>query len=116
MLAIYINGRPAMHGHKRREFQWSAEHGIYLYEGRLFEPQEFNEAFERCEKRNADLSPLVKVVDGHVEAPVAPPPAPVTTISAAREITLEEAEAVMWRMAPERMKKKTGKPPEMMTG
>lgn len=122
MLIIYVTGKPLLHGHRRREFAWSPPHGVYLYDGKEFAPSEFNEAYERCMRNNSDMNPRVRVVAGSVPAarkpdgPVvavgvvpAPPPAP-------RAITLEEAEAVVARLAPERLKKKTGpRPPNMAT-
>lgn len=101
-LHLYILGRPNLHGHRRREFQWSPPHGVYLYEGKEFSAAEFNAAYERCMKRNADMNPRVRVADDAEQL------APVATISPAQEVTVEMAEAVMWRLAPEKMKKKPG--------
>ncbi len=102
-LAIYVTGSVLAHGHKRREFVWSPEHGIYLYGGSLIDADKFNAVYARCVKTNTDMSPLVKVIATTPEAA----PAPVATI-AAGEVTLAQAEAVMERLAPHRLKKKTG--------
>ena len=56
------------------------------------------------------LHPLVKVVE------FSEPPAdvaPVATITAAREITVAEAEEVMQHLAPHRLKAKTGPKPAL---
>ncbi len=108
-LAIYINGKPNIHGHKRREFTWSPTHGCYLYEGRELDATEFNAVFERCEKRNSDMQPLVKVLSVGNEIP--PPPAPTSPApkAASTEITADEAEAILQRLRPERLKLKPGR-------
>jgi hypothetical protein len=113
LLAIYINGKPRIHGHKRRDFLWSEKDGIYLYEGKMWKAEEFNEAFLRCEKRNYDMAPLVKVIAVEPTAPAQPAPAEKPVLAPVvqmppqvREMTVEEAEAVMWKHAPEKMKKR----------
>jgi hypothetical protein len=120
MLIIYITGKPNLHGHKRREFVWSEAHGLYLYEGKELAADAFNAAYERCMRNNADMNPRVRVVVGSV--PAAAPASPVVKVAIVpappqpRAITLEEAEATMARLAPERLKKKTGpRPPNMAT-
>lgn len=112
-LIIYVTGKPLLHGHKRREFLWSPEYGLYLYGGRQLAPEEFNAAYERCMKNNADMNPRVRVVSQTVSVP--DPEEPLLKIEVApRAITLEEAEAVVARLAPERLKKKTGPRPANM--
>ena len=100
-----------MDGYKKRDFKWVAEHKACVFEGRVLDATEVNEKCEIAFKRNADLGPRVRVVDAAdvqvTAAPAAPPP-PVSTISVAREITAEEAESVLLRLAPDRLKKKPG--------
>ncbi len=103
-IIIWIPGKPLLHGHKRREFLWSVPHACYLYEGREIELGEFNAKYEKAMRNNADLNPRVKILGlGTAEAP-----APVATIVAAHEVTADEAEEVLMRLRPERLKKKTG--------
>jgi|SRR5882724_3051111 len=107
-LIIYVTGKPLMHGYKMREFVWSAPHGCYLYEGAEIEAYEFNEKYAKAIKTNADLNPKVKVVgDAQFAMPL-----PIITTSYS-EMTVEEAEAVMLRLAPERLKKKPGPKPAL---
>lgn len=121
-LIIWVEGRPNMNGPKRGSFHWSEAHGCYIYGGREIPAAEFNAVYDRARVMNPKLTMKVRVVDvgaaqATIAAPIKTPPtvtavANVATITMAREITVEEAEAVMVRLAPERLKKKTGKPPE----
>jgi hypothetical protein len=122
-LIIWIPGKPMVHGFKRREYIWSVEHGCHIYLGREFSPEEFNSVVEKAIRNNMDMHPLVKVMPGatadaalraqiskleeQLNAHPVPeaPPAPVTTIAQGREISLEEAEAVVFRLAPHKFKK-----------
>lgn len=116
-LIIYVTGKPLLHGHKRREFLWSESLGLYLYGGKELAAEEFNAAYERCLKNNADMNPRVRVVGGETVS-VKDPAEPLLKIDVAapRTITLDEAEATMARLAPERLKKKTGpRAPQMAT-
>ncbi len=109
-LIIYVSGKPLLHGHKRREFLWSPAHKCYLYGGKEIEAAEFNAIYEKAMRTNADMNPRVLVTNADASAA---PIAPVATI-AAHEITTEEAEAVLARLAPERLKKKTGPKPRVL--
>lgn len=109
-LIICLSGKPLIHGYKRREFTWSADHGCYLYKGREFECHEFNEIVDKVMRSNEDMHPSVKVVQLS-DKPIAL--APIATISA-REITVAEAEEVLFRMAPHRLKGKTGPKPRLL--
>ncbi len=107
-LIIYITCKPVLHGFKRREFLWSEVHKLYLYGGKEISLAEFNAIYEKAMRTNADMRPLVKVLD------VTPEPAPtiqVSQMAVSRSLTLEDAEAVINRLAPERLKKKTGPKP-----
>jgi hypothetical protein len=111
-LIIYITGKPLLNGYRRREFVWSEPHACYLYENTEFLPAEFNAKYEKAVRNNADLNPRVRVIEGdEVKAPVIPM-APVSTLSTAREISADEAEEVLMRLRPDRLKKKTGPKPE----
>lgn len=101
-LIIYAKGKPIIHGYKQREFRWMQKHGCYVFREKEYAPEEFNAAVEKVMQDNLDLHPMVRVLD--VEAVVAP----ITTISVAREVTVSEAEEVMERLAPHRLKKKPG--------
>jgi hypothetical protein len=115
-IIIYVPGKPIVHGYKRREFIWSEPHKCHVYMAREYELSEFNEAFEKAMKNNRDMNPMVRVIEldaakpaPAAAAPLAPPPIinPVATISA-HEVTVEEAEEVLLRLAPDRLKKKAG--------
>jgi hypothetical protein len=109
-LIIYLTGKPSLRGFKIREFVWSAPHGCYIYEGKEIEPAAFNEKYEKATRNNSDLLVRVKVTQNGDAVPT-PAPQPV----ALRELTVEDAEAILQRHAPERLKKKTGpKPREVM--
>lgn len=134
-LIIYINGRPNVHGHKRREFLWNPTHNCHVYRNTEYTPAEFNAVIEKAMSQNQDMFPMVRVV-GFAETVSAPPPIdltgrakelesvvaslreqiaspieeapamePIATITAAREITLDEAIAVVSRQAPNFLKK-----------
>ena len=112
-LIIWVGGKPLLHGYKIREFHWAEKHGCFIYEGRELSDVEFNAKFERAWRNNSDLQPKVRVVETSPE--VAQPEIALTTNAyAPREITLEEAEAVVAALAPDRLKKKAGRPPHMM--
>jgi hypothetical protein len=124
-LIIYVGGKPLLNGHKQREFIWVPAYGCYLYEGQEIPASEFNVKYEKAMRNNADMNPRVKVVsDSPCSvscscAPLAittatPPPYSVTVVPTPveRVITAEEAEAVLQRLAPERLKKKTGPKPK----
>lgn len=106
-LIIWIPGKPQLNGHKQREFLWSPAHSCYLYGGKEIDASEFNALYEKAVRNNADLGPRVKVLSVDKTIVRAAPPAPITTITA-REVSADEAEEVLQRLRPERLKKKTG--------
>ncbi len=115
-IIIYIDGRPLVQGFVQREFRWSDAHGCYLYESREYELAEFNAVYAECIRRNSDLAVRVRVLVSEpvvsvtvCAAPAVPVPPP---ISVTREITVEEAEAVMLKFAPHRVRAKTGPKPK----
>lgn len=101
-LIIACPGRPASNGHKRRMFQWNPAFNCYVFENRLLDVAEFNRIVESVCKKHADLRPFSRVIE---DVAVAAPVEPVTTLTTAREVGLDEAMAVVARMAPERLKK-----------
>jgi len=111
---IAVGGRPLIYGYHRQEFKWSEGYRKFIFLGREIDEAEFNEQVEKALERYRDLNPKVILVASAPAAevpppapPVAPPPVPVATISA-EEITLEMAEEVIKRLAPDRLKKKPG--------
>lgn len=125
-LIIWVSGKPTLNGYKRRDFVWSLAHNAFIYEGRELDESEFNEKCEKAFRNNEDLHPRVKLVkfSAGTVTQVEPQPekttatvstAPIATITASREITLAEAEAVMKRLAPQRLKKPMGRPPKVRT-
>lgn len=107
-IVIYLTGKPRSNGYQIREFKWVESLGLYLYDGREFAPAEFNAAFDKALKTNADLHFRVKFTD------TAEGDAPEAVAPTAHEVTLEEAEAVVARLAPHRLKKKTGPKAELV--
>lgn len=78
-IIIYITGKPNLHGFKRREFNWSEPHRLYLWGGRELELSEFNDAWPKAYSRNHDMNPQVRVILDAVaepmpKVPVAPKP------------------------------------------
>ena len=113
-LIIYLPGKARVQGYKMYDFLWDESLQCFVFRGKAYDPHEFNEAYDICMKRFRRLLPTISVkVIGLETAPVvAATPAPTPT-PAPHEITVEEAEAVMQRLAPDRLKKKPGpKPPE----
>jgi hypothetical protein len=107
---IYLDGNPFVQGYTRFEFKWSQSHGAYLWEGREIDANEFNAVAKVALTRYANLKwhPMVKIVSGlDAKQEV---PADFTR----GEISLADAEATMERLAPHRLKKKTGPKPELV--
>lgn len=109
-LIIWIGGKPIINGYRIRDFHWNVAHACYIYEGVEIEDAKFNEKFEKAYRNHADLHPKVKVVATSKPEVQKPAPPPIATISAAKEITLEDAVAVVAQLAPERLKKMPGRP------
>lgn len=114
-LIIWVSGSVAVNGHRIREFLFSPAHKKHIWRGQEWPDVEFNAEFEKAWKNNSDLRPKAMVVETSRPAPVtqATAPAPVSTITA-HEITADEAEEVLLRLRPERLKKKTGPKPAIM--
>lgn len=113
-LIIYINvGPPNIAGHHKLEFKWSQAHGCHIYLGRELTPEEFNKhAADAFGPRYQDFYrdsfyPGVRIVGMEVpSAPLGLEP---------DEVTLDEALEVVERMAPHRLRAKTGpKPKELV--
>ena len=104
-LIIYVTGSYLYYGHQRSEYIWSVKHGVYIYQGKEWDASEFNAIIDRALKHPAfdDMHPSVKIVD--ITEPAAAP----------KEITLEEAEEIVNRLAPHRLKKKTGPKSELQS-
>ena len=112
-LIIWIGGKPLLNGYRIRDFHWTAAHNCYIYEGKEIDEADFNAKYEKAARNHLDLHPKVRVVAKSAPEAVKAVPT-VSTISASREITLEEAEAIVAQLAPERLKKRAGRPPRMM--
>lgn len=121
-LIIWVTGRPSLDGYAKREFKWSELHKKFVYEGKEFLPTEFNAKWEKAFRNNMDLQPQVMVIENGIAAapapvpppvvrPAAPPPPPPMTSVPLHLITVDQAEAVMARLAPERLKAKPGPKP-----
>lgn len=109
-LIIYVSGKPNIYGFKRAEFKWSQEHKKFLFLGREIEESEFNALAERALNNYHDMNPRVMFVGAPAASEESLQPAPVATIGTG-EITLEMAEEVIQRLAPQRLKKKSGPKP-----
>ncbi len=107
-LILYVNGKPLLHGFHRHEFKWSQPLGCYIYEGKTLTESEFNAIADKVLRGYPDMNPSARIVE---MSPTVPAVAPVSTISASREITVDEAEAVLKRLAPEMLKMKPGRKP-----
>ena len=104
---IFIRGNPIMNGYVRREFRWVPQQELYLWQGREVEAHEFNAVMDTLFKTNralyAKMYPEVRIVaSSEKELPVPTGP---------REITVGEAEEVMEKYAPHRLKRKPGPQP-----
>ena len=128
-LIIAAPGRPATNGHKRRMFMWNPTFNCYVYENRVMDEKEFNAVAQAVFKKHSDIRPYASIVefsDGsaiteststvlateHTEllarykalqARIGDVP-PVSTISA-REVGLDDAVAIIQRLAPEKLRK-----------
>lgn len=105
-LILYVTGKPLLYGFKRGEFKWSQPHQCYIYQGKVFSESEFNAVADRVLRGFPDMFPSARVVELSATVPA---PAPIATIAQGREITVEEAEAALQRLAPEMLKKKPGR-------
>jgi len=116
-LIIWVPGRPLVNGPRRGKFEWSAPHQCYIYEGKEIEAAEFNAKYPAAIKSAHESRPQVRIIDAPEIAVSAAIEAPATiaTLTVAREITIEEAEAVLTRLAPHRLKQKTGPKPKAAT-
>lgn len=98
-LIIFVTGKPLLYGHHRGDFKWSELHQCYTYLGREFEDTEFNQHVERALKTFCEMNPSVKVVQFC---------APREKVELVREMTAQEAEDLLRRVAPERLRGKPG--------
>lgn len=122
-LIICCSGRPALNGHKRRLFQWNPEYNCFVYENKLFDEAQFNSVIEEVMKKNGDLRPYVKVAvfsDGSTTPP--PPSGDYAALEAKYKalqarigapLTVDQAEGVLQRLAPHRLKGKPGRKPAL---
>lgn len=109
-LIIWVSGRPNLDGFKKREFVWVEKHRAFIYEGREFDAAEFNAKFDKAWQNNQDLTPRARVVDADLPEPRNTPPPYVPSI-ADEAMSVEQAESVLNRLAPERLKKTPGRKP-----
>lgn len=101
-LIIWVPGKIIQYGYRRRTFQWSPAHNCYIYQGKEFTEREFNGVVDQAMKDGADMHVSVKVVQFNEE------PAPRAAITA------QEAENVLRKLAPERLKLKPGPKPQLV--
>jgi hypothetical protein len=110
-LIIWIPGKPLLNGHKQREFLWSESHRCYVYGGTEIAAEDFNSIYEKAVRNNLDMNPRVRVIAIDAEKPIAQDAPPIPPISM-QEITPDEAadqaEEILARLRPDRLKKKTG--------
>lgn len=102
-IIITCPGRPAVNGHKRHSFLWNPAYACYVFENRVLTTEEYNKIADKVFDKNSHLRPRVKFLPEDTETL-----APITTLTAAREITLDEALEVVGRLAPGRLKTKPG--------
>jgi len=141
-IIICAPGRPVCNGHKRRMFIWNPTFNAYVFEDRVLDEAEFNRISESVFKKHSDIRPYAKIVQESVSVvpePMVPEPMvpekdyaalkekyralqarigeipPVATI-AAREVGLDEAVAIVQRLAPEKLRKTSqGRRPNVVT-
>lgn len=119
-LIIYMGGKPLIYGYKRHEFIWSEKHKCFIFENREFDEKDFNAVIQKAMTMRPNFHPYVKIVEFSETATVAepPPPAPPAPRSdphARRAITVEEAVMVLDQLAPDLLKKKSGRKPTPTT-
>jgi hypothetical protein len=100
-LIIWVGGRTMVHGFKRRGYLWSETHRCYIYLGRELTDREFNGVIDKALREGEGMYPSVKIVSFSEEKSMAP------------DVTAQQAEEIMQRLAPERLKKKPG-PKQLM--
>lgn len=108
-LIIWVSGRPNLDGFKKREFVWVEKHRAFIYEGREFDAAEFNAKFDKAWHNNQDLTPRARVVEISMSTPARHTPPPPAPHIADEAMSVEQAESVLNRLAPERLKKKPGR-------
>jgi hypothetical protein len=110
-IIIYFTGHPRVNGYSRGEFQWSEAHQCYLFQNKVFDETNFNDAFTLCFTRYHSLFPLVKFVEENPPAQITPPltadELPIAE-DTTDEILVARAEDTLERLAPHRLKKKPG--------
>jgi hypothetical protein len=119
----YLTGNPAIQGYHRRDFKWSPTHGVYIYQERTFDEKEFNTVMPAIWKKYREQFPQFKIVSSLEPAPVAAPEAPpVVAVPAIdvpaavlppAEITIEQAEAALQRLAPEKLRRQPAPRPQV---
>ena len=109
---LYVTGKPRLHGVRKREFMWSNEHGCYVFESRTIDEKEFNLIVPQVLRKYEDMRPAVKIVTPESELQTAPLISDIPDIppTAPREITLDEAVAVIQKLAPDRLRNRPGRP------
>lgn len=108
-LIIYCGGQPSFYAYKRREFMWDNDRKVYVYKNKVYSDlNEFHADVVKVLAGNTDLRPGVMVLPEVVASLAADelPPPEVATIAA--EVTLDVALEVVQRLAPDRLKKKSG--------
>lgn len=108
-IIAYLTGNPSVQGYKRREFLWMPEHKCYVHNGRPFTEKEFNQLVPAICKKHRDLYPQFRMLEEPPAetAAVAPTTASlqIDVPAPAPEITVEQAEALLLRLAPEKLRK-----------
>lgn len=96
---IYVRGNPLVNGHVRMRFRWVPKYELYLWDGKETDVDEFDKVMAEAFKNPLYkiMNPEAKLAPGTFQAP-----------AAAVEITVADAEAVMERLAPHRLKRKPG--------
>jgi hypothetical protein len=109
-LIIYVTGRTLFHGFARGPFKWHKPTGLYRYEGREFSEAEFNKIVDKVLHDYSDMNPSVRITEFSSTAPAIPEP--VAQIHNGHEVSLYDALSVVERLAPEKLKRKTGPRPQ----
>ena len=101
----YVRGKPLLNGFKRRDFHWNEDFRCYIYQGKIYGEEQFNEIIEIVQRQHYDMNPSFRLVEMTPRAPSAPS-APIEDLDAAPvPITEEAAIAALQRLAPHRLRK-----------
>ena len=106
-----VPGSPVVGGMRKGDYAWNPRYGKFLYKGEPTDIKDFDTVSKLCFG-----SPLCKILPPTVcRCPDDPPEAPPVGLGLEPEEDLGKALELIERMAPHRLKAKTGPKPVMAT-